>query len=160
MSRKFPIFNTWFSLYSCVWIPRPKRSGYPEAGYRDHNVFWGFWVKIQCSIAKLHMVKFIWYSGSIAKNNYVPFSKIFFLIISQATHSLDAARLIEIDLKGCLLGLTKELFGQGKFLFMLSFINFSINWSNIDVYTVNETDQQSKENYSWTGGIGSYCPTW
>jgi hypothetical protein len=31
----------------------------------------------------------------------------------QATHSLDAARLIEIDLKGCLLSLAKELFGQG-----------------------------------------------
>ena len=30
----------------------------------------------------------------------------------QATHSLDAARMIEIDLKGCLLELTKELFGQ------------------------------------------------
>ncbi len=32
----------------------------------------------------------------------------------QATHSLDAARLIEIDLKGCLLALTKELFGQSN----------------------------------------------
>ena len=37
-----------------------------------------------------------------------------FFEFAQATHSLDAARLIEIDLKGCLLSLTKELFGQGK----------------------------------------------
>ena len=34
-------------------------------------------------------------------------------LAKQATHSLDAARMIEIDLKNCLLGLTKELFGQG-----------------------------------------------
>ena len=33
----------------------------------------------------------------------------------QAPHSLDAARMIEIDLKNCLLELTKELFGQSTF---------------------------------------------
>lgn len=38
------------------------------------------------------------------------------LNLKKATHSLDAARLIEIDLKACLLNLTKELFGKGKFL--------------------------------------------
>lgn len=31
----------------------------------------------------------------------------------QETHSLDSAMLLEIDLKDCLLGLTKELFGSG-----------------------------------------------
>ncbi len=32
----------------------------------------------------------------------------------QETHTLDSAKLLEIDLKDCLLGLAKDLFGKGK----------------------------------------------
>ena len=32
----------------------------------------------------------------------------------QETHTLDSCKIVELDLKDCLLGLTKELFGQGK----------------------------------------------
>ena len=32
----------------------------------------------------------------------------------QGVHSLDAAKLIEIDLKECLVGLAQELFGKGR----------------------------------------------
>ena len=32
----------------------------------------------------------------------------------QELHTLDSSKIIELDLKGCLLGLTKELFGQGN----------------------------------------------
>ena len=35
----------------------------------------------------------------------------------QETHTLDSCKIVELDLKDCLLGLTKELFGQGKLLF-------------------------------------------
>ena len=35
----------------------------------------------------------------------------------QEVHSLDAAKLLEIDLKECLVGLAKELFGKGEQVF-------------------------------------------
>ena len=35
----------------------------------------------------------------------------------QETHTLDSCKIVELDLKDCLLGLTKELFGQGELLF-------------------------------------------
>ena len=38
----------------------------------------------------------------------------------QETHTLDSCKIVELDLKDCLLGLTKELFGQGKWLFLCS----------------------------------------
>ena len=37
----------------------------------------------------------------------------------QETHTLDSCKIVELDLKDCLLGLTKELFGQGKLLFFM-----------------------------------------
>ena len=51
--------------------------------------------------------------GSTRENTIKAFEDGIRTTEKQAFHSMDACKIIEQDLKGCLLGLAKELFGQG-----------------------------------------------